>query len=45
MALDAELSETRGFLAHHEPFDVLPDAVLDALPARMSVEYFRRGTR
>ena len=45
MALDVELSETRDFLAHHEPFDVLPDAVLDALPARMSVEYFRRGTR
>ena len=44
MALDVELSETRDFLAHHEPFDVLPDAVLDALPARMSVEYFRRGT-
>jgi CBS domain-containing protein len=45
MALDVELSETRDFLAHHEPFDVLPDAVLDALPARMSVEYFRRGSR
>ena len=45
MALDVELSETRDFLAHHEPFDALPDAVLDALPARMSVEYFRRGTR
>jgi CBS domain-containing protein len=45
MALDVELSETRDFLAHHEPFDVLPDAVLDALPARMSVEYFRRGAK
>jgi CBS domain-containing protein len=45
MALDAELSETRGFLAHHEPFDGLPDAVLDALPGQMSIEYFRRGTR
>ena len=29
MALDVELSETRDFLAHHEPFDALPDAVLD----------------
>ncbi|HYN68483.1 MAG TPA: DUF294 nucleotidyltransferase-like domain-containing protein [Ornithinibacter sp.] len=45
MALDVELSETRDFLAHHEPFDALPDAVLDALPARLSVEYFRRGSR
>ncbi len=45
MALDVELSEVRDFLAHHEPFDVLPDAVLDTLPARMSVEYFRRGSR
>ena len=24
---------------------MLPDAVLDALPARMSIEYFRRGSR
>ncbi len=45
MALDVELSETRNFLAHHEPFDALPDSALDALPALMSVEYFRRGTR
>ena len=45
MALDVELSEVRDFLAHHEPFDVLPAAVLDTLPARMSVEYFRRGSR
>ena len=45
MALDVELSETRDFLAHHEPFDLLPDAVLDTLPARMSVEYFRRGSK
>ena len=44
MALDVELSEVRDFLARHEPFDVLPDAVLDALPARMSLTYFRRGT-
>lgn len=45
MALDVELSETRDFLARHEPFDVLPAAALDALPTRMSVEYFRRGGR
>ncbi len=45
MALDVELSEVRDFLAHHEPFDVLPDAVLDTLPAQLSIEYFRRGTK
>ena len=45
MALDVELSEVRDFLAHHEPFDVLPDAVLETLPAQMSIEYFRRGTK
>ena len=44
MALDVELSEVRDFLAHHEPFDVLPAAVLDTLPARMTIEYFRRGS-
>lgn len=45
MALDVELSEMRDFLARLEPFDVLPDSVLDSLPAQLSVEYFRRGTR
>ncbi|KRE44122.1 DUF294 nucleotidyltransferase-like domain-containing protein [Knoellia sp. Soil729] len=45
MALDVELSEMRDFLARHEPFDALPGPVLDTLPAQMSVEYFRRGTR
>lgn len=45
MALDVELSETRDFLACHEPFDALPGGVLDRLPARMTVQYFRRGTR
>ena len=45
MALDVELSETRDFLAHHEPFDALPAPVLDRLPARMTVQYVRRGTK
>ena len=45
MALDVELSEIRDFLARHEPFAGLPDEVLDALPRRLSVEYFRRGSR
>ncbi|MFQ6171141.1 DUF294 nucleotidyltransferase-like domain-containing protein [Oryzobacter sp. R7] len=45
MALDAELAPMRDFLAAHEPFDALPPAVLDRLPARMTVRYYRRGTR
>ncbi|HET6969183.1 MAG TPA: DUF294 nucleotidyltransferase-like domain-containing protein [Ornithinibacter sp.] len=45
MALDVELSETRDFLARHEPFDALPASVLDRLPARMTVQYARRGTK
>ena len=45
MPVDVELSEIRDFLAQHEPFDSLPDAVLDELPARMTVEYFRRGSK
>jgi CBS domain-containing protein len=44
MALDVELAEIRDFLAAHPPFDELPRAVLEALPRRLSVEYFRRGT-
>ncbi len=44
MALDVELAEVRDFLAGHDPFAGLPDAVLARLPARMAVEYFRRGT-
>ncbi len=44
MALDVELAEVRDFLAGHDPFAGLPAAVLAGLPARMSVEYFRRGT-
>ena len=45
MALSTELTEVRDFLARHEPFDALSPAVLDRLPARMSLEYVRRGTR
>lgn len=44
MALDVELSEIRDFLAQHEPFADLPPAVLTALPPRLCLEYFRRGT-
>lgn len=43
MTLDVELAEVRDFLAAHEPFAGLPPQVLERLPARMSVEYVRRG--
>ncbi|NCT90176.1 cyclic nucleotide-binding/CBS domain-containing protein [Cellulomonas sp. APG4] len=42
--MDAELAEVRDFLAQHAPFDVLRAEVLDRLPARLGVRYFRRGT-
>ncbi len=43
--MDIELIEIRDFLATHHPFDLLPDAVLERLPKRLSVRYFRRGSR
>ena len=44
MALDVELAEIRDFLASHAPFDDLPAGILERLPGRLRVEYFRRGT-
>lgn len=44
MTPDVELTEIRDFLAQHPPFDTLPPDVLDALPADLRIEYFRRGT-
>lgn len=43
MPLDVELAEIRDFLASHPPFSDLPAAELTALPARLAVEYRRRG--
>lgn len=45
MTDDVELSEIRDFLAGEHPFDDLPGTVLDGLPGKLRVEYFRRGTR
>lgn len=42
--MSVELAEVRDFLAGHTPFSELPRAVLDALPARLTARYFRRGT-
>lgn len=44
MALDAELTEVRDFLAGVVPFDVLPSGELSALPRQLTIEYFRRGS-
>jgi CBS domain-containing protein len=41
--MDVELLEIRDFLASHHPFDLLPGGVLDRLPKKLSVRYFRRG--
>lgn len=42
--MDVELIEIRDFIASHHPFDLLPDEVLEHLPKKLSVRYFRRGT-
>lgn len=44
MALDVELAEIRDFLAEHPPFGWLPAPVLEALPARLTITYRRRGS-
>ena len=41
--MDVELAEVRDFLAAHPPFAELPARVLDGLPSRLHVRYFRRG--
>jgi len=41
---DVELAEVRAFLAGVAPFDGLPGALLDSLPRKMTMQYFRRGT-
>lgn len=42
--MDVELREVRDFLAEHEPWASLPPSVLDQLPSRLQVRYFRRGS-
>jgi len=42
--MSVELAEVRDFLARHAPFSELPAPVLDALPARLTARYFRRGS-
>ncbi len=42
--MTVELAEVRDFLAGHAPFADLPPDALDALPARLTARYFRRGS-
>lgn len=42
--MSVELAEVRDFLAAHAPFSQLPADTLDALPAKLTARYFRRGT-
>ena len=42
--MDVELREVRDFLAGFPPYGALPERVLDGLPARLNVRYFRRGS-
>ncbi len=42
--MEIELLEIRDFLAAHHPFDQLPDPILDLLPEKLEVRYFRRET-
>ena len=41
--MDVELLEIRDFLASYHPFALLPAGVLDRLPKKLKVRYFRRG--
>lgn len=41
--MDVELDQIRDFLAQHQPYQDLPPEVLDEVPARLQVAYFRRG--
>ncbi|OSQ45438.1 DUF294 nucleotidyltransferase-like domain-containing protein [Thalassospira sp. MCCC 1A01428] len=42
--MSLELKDIRDFLAAHHPFDLLPDADLDQIPARLTARYFRKGS-
>lgn len=42
--MDVELAEVRDFLAAQEPFEALPQQVLDRLPRECAVRYARRGS-
>lgn len=42
--MTAELVEIRDFLAQHPPFDALPPLILAALPAELTLRYFKRGS-
>ncbi len=41
--MEIELLEIRNFIKRCSPFDVLDDFVLDTLPEKLTIRYFRRG--
>lgn len=43
--MSIELEEIAEFLKQHHPFDLLPDAEINALPRRLQARYFRAGTK
>ncbi|MGD2119778.1 MAG: cyclic nucleotide-binding/CBS domain-containing protein, partial [Chromatiales bacterium] len=42
--MEIELQEIRDFVADIIPFNLLPDEVLDNLPAQLQIRYLRRGS-
>ena len=42
--MEIELIEIRDFIAKHPPFDVLSDGVLNDLPKKITIRYFRQGS-
>ncbi len=42
--MDVELREVRDFLAEHPPYNALPARLLNDLPSRLHIRYFRRGS-
>jgi CBS domain-containing protein len=43
--MQAELIDIRNHMAQHQPFDEMPEDMLDLVVANIEVEYFRAGTQ
>ncbi len=41
--MEIELLEIRDFIRRYSPFDVLDSSLLDSLPKKLTIRYFRRG--
>lgn len=42
--MEIELVEIRNFIASHHPFDALSDELLNYLPKKLTIRYFRQGS-